>query len=192
MKPSRPLALIVERASFAPPAGAEALALALRDDARELIAAMRLRTGEDSAPHAGKMAAQSGGGLVIIFSDVPAVPPMAVEAAVYALGDCDAAIGPCADGALYMLALRADMDPALVEEIIEIAVLPDALGPLTDLLDDAELQTSVLPPWFRLASAKDLSFAECLARLSLMTEEGEDDFVADRLRVWFEEFAQEA
>lgn len=192
MKPSRPLALIVDRAPFAPPAGAAELAAALREDARELIAAVRLRTGADSPSDAGKLAAQASGGLVIIFADVPAVPPMAIEAAIHALGDCDAALGPCPDGSLYLLALRPDLDPALVEEILEIVFQPGTLGPLTDLLDDAELQATVLPPWFRLASATDLSFAECLARLSLMSEEGEDDFVADRLRVWFEEYAAEA
>jgi len=45
---------------------------------------------------------------------------------------------------------------------------------------------AALPPWFRAANSKDLSFAESLMRLSLMSEEGEQDFMADRLKLWFE------
>ncbi len=190
MSTKRPLALIVERAPYAPPVGARELATALREDARELLTAARLRTGPDAKADAGMLSSQADQGLVLLFSDVPAVPPMAVDAAAAALFECDVALGACPDGSLYLLALRAELDVDLAHEILEIALGSGGLMALTDLLDDAELQAAVLPPWFRLACDKDLSFAECLARLSLMTEEGEDDFVADRLRLWFEQYAQ--
>lgn len=189
---ARVQAVVVERIPFAPPSGASQLALALREDLGEMISALRLRAGPggDDGPALAQAAAR--GPLLLLFSDVPALPPLAVDAAVDALAQVDVALGPCADGSLYMLGLRAGIAPALVQELLGLAPAPDALGAITDLLDDAELQVAVLPPWFRLASAPELSFAECLARLSLMSEEGEDDFVADRLRVWFEQFAPEA
>lgn len=190
MNSPRPLALIVERAPFAPPVGGPQLALALREDLREMVSAMRLRAGPDAPANADALAAQAEQGLVLLFADVAALPPMALEAALEAVNDADLALGPCPDGSLYLLALRPGLEPELARDLLRCALEPGGLTDLTDLCDEADLSAVVLPPWFRLASGNELSFAECLARLSLMTEEGEDDFVADRLRLWFEQHAE--
>lgn len=184
----RALAVILERPPFSPATGAAELAHALREDARELLSALRLRVVPPAGPESLLKAANDQA-VIVLFSDTPAVPPMALEAAMDGLADGEVAVGPCADGSLYLLVLGAGLDPALAAEALALAPLPDALARLTDLCDETETAVTVLPPWFRLAVAADLSFAESLARLSLMSEEGEEDFVADRLRVWFEDHA---
>jgi len=185
---TRARALITLQRHFAPPSGADELAVALLEDLREMLAALRLRVLPDAAPNASTIAAAAGAGpLLALFADVPALPPLAVEAAIDALESADVALGPCADGSLYLLGLRAGLDSGLAGEIAAAALAPGALHALADLCDDAELAVALLPPWFRLASENELSFAESLARLSLMSEEGEEDFVGDRLRLWFEQ-----
>lgn len=187
----RVLAVIVRRPAFAPAAGAEALHLALLEDAREIVSALRLKPLPDCAPEAGKLTqAAAGGSLLVLFADVPAIPPLAVEAALESLEDCDIALGGCADGALYLLALREGLEADLLADLAAAALAPGAIHALADLCDDAGLSVGMLPPWFRLASENELSFAESLARLSLMSEDDEEGFVADRLRVWFEQHAR--
>jgi hypothetical protein len=189
--PTRTHAVIVDRPPFSPADGAESLRAALREDARELVAAMRLRPLPDVAAEPAKLAdAAARGALLVLFADVPATPPLAVEAALDSLAECDLALGPCADGSLYLLALREGIARDVAEQIAAVALAPGAVHGLADLCDDAELSAALLPPWFRLVSENELSFAESLARLSLMSEEGEEGFVADRLRVWFETHAR--
>ncbi|MBE7490371.1 MAG: DUF2064 domain-containing protein [Planctomycetes bacterium] len=190
MNQTRVPAWIVSRPPFAPAAGGAELAGALREDLRELCHALRLRLNPEPADVAA-LGARAGQGLLLLFSDVPAVPPPALEAALDAVAEADLALGPCADGALYLLALRPGLEPDVAAEVLAHAASPDAVARLTDLCDDANLAAVVLPPWFRLARQSDLSFAESLARLSLMTEEGEEGFVADRLRLWFEQHAMD-
>lgn len=186
----RAQAVIVDRAPFLPARGADALAPALKGDLRDVMSALRLRIMPDSPADAARLAATAASAAtVFVFADVPALPPVALEAALEALKEGDVVLGPCNDGGLYLLALDARTQGEVAQEILSCAMAPDALTNLADLLDDAGLSATVIPPWFRLASEKDLSFAESLARLSLLTEEGEDDFVADRLRLWFEEHA---
>ncbi|MBK9974844.1 MAG: hypothetical protein IPP14_08730 [Planctomycetes bacterium] len=184
----RAQATILERTPYAPAVGAAELSAALREDARELLSALRLRIVPACAPE-DLLKAAPDQALILVFSDTPALPPMAIEAAIDGLAEGELAVGPCVDGSLYLLVLGAGLDPSLAAEAMALAPLPDALARLTDLCDETETAVTVLPPWFRLAEAKDLSFAESLARLSLMSEEGEEDFVADRLRVWFEDHA---
>jgi glycosyltransferase A (GT-A) superfamily protein (DUF2064 family) len=189
--PPRLQAVIVDRPGFAPRDGGAALRVALLEDARELVSAMRLRPLPDMPADAARLAdAAAKGALLVLFADVPAIPPLAVEAALDSLGDCDIALGGCADGSLYLLALREGLEADLLAELAAAALAPGAIHALADLCDDAGLSANLLPPWFRVASENELSFAESLARLSLMSEDDEEGFVADRLRVWFEQHAR--
>lgn len=189
-KRTRPAAGLILRTPLAPARGGAALATALLEDARELLSALRLRNLPDLQPEpAAVAAALADGPALLAFADVPAIPPMAIEAATEAIAGADIALGPCTDGGLYLIAARAGLDAGLCAELAECALAPDALTALADLADDAQLAVALLPPWFGLRQESALSFAESLARLSLLSEEGEEDFVADRLRVWFEEHA---
>jgi hypothetical protein len=176
----RTTALVVER----PPALDAALVAALRDDLVEMLQFMRLRVlhfkGE-IPPHEGPMLA--------VFTDIPAVPPECLEGAAEELEEYDVAIGPCADGSLYLLGFGAGLDSALEAELLAAATGPDGLSALAPLLEAADLATVLLPPWFRVAKSGDVSFAESLIRLSLLDEEGDDRFMADRLRLRLEKKA---
>ncbi|MBX3460650.1 MAG: DUF2064 domain-containing protein [Planctomycetes bacterium] len=187
----RPAALIVNREPWTPGQGGAELAAALRDDLSELLGALRLRI-EPAAEDIARVYAREPRPLLIAFSDTPALPALSVEAALDELSECHAVVGPCADGSVYLLGLAPGLDAALVAGLAQAALGPadDALAAVTDLLDDDEHEVALLPPWFRMGSEKDLSFAESVARLSLMSEEGDEDFLADRLRLWLERHAQ--
>jgi glycosyltransferase A (GT-A) superfamily protein (DUF2064 family) len=174
-RPPRPAALVIEREA-AGTVDAE-LRKAVREDLLELLSALKLRVEPE-------FAAQTGAPRLLVFADVPAMPALAVEGALESLRSVDVVIGPCADGSLYLLGLAPGLEQELAAELSQAA--RQGLEAVTSLLEDAELDTVVLPPWFRLAGAADLKFAEWLARLSLLSEEGEEDFIADRLRVWLE------
>ena len=185
---SRPLAVLVPRK---PGVGDDALAQSVSADAAELLGALQMRVQPASTPTSEGLLALLRGEprpVVVAFADVPALPPLSVEGALQDLEDHALAVGPCADGSIYLLAVAEGLDADLLEQLAAAATGdPEAaLAVITDLADEYELPVSMLPPWFRLGSAKDLSFAENVARLSLMSEEGEEDFLADRLRLWFE------
>lgn len=190
---ARARAIIVQRSAWLPPkAGAEFKA-ALFEDLRELVAAMGLSLAGSREGASGAeiraLLESSRDPLLVMFSDVPGLPPLSVEGALDSLREYPCALGPCADGGVYLLGFGPDMPEKLKVALIEAATVSpaDAMAIATDLLTDEETNCSVLPPWFRVAQERDLHFAQNLARLSILSDEGEDDFVCDRLRVWFEQ-----
>lgn len=187
----RPAAIIIPRAPWVPSRGGEELAAALRDDLAELLGALRLRL-DPAAGDIARVYAREPRPLLITFADTPALPALSVEAALDELENCQAVVGPCADGSVYLLGLAPGLDTAIVTELAKAAIGQpgELLSTITDILDDDEHEVALLPPWFRMGCEKDLSFAESVARLSLMSEEGDEDFLADRLRLWLERHAQ--
>lgn len=177
----RPLALIATR-----PVSDAQLATALRDDLTELLQFIRLRVvSHESVDELAKAAAVHDGPCLLTFSDVPGLPADCVEGAIEMLEDVDVVLGPCADGSVYLIAAEG-LDEAGINALIDAALSPDGLARCIPLLEQAGLETATMPPWFRISGEKDVSFADSLARLSLMSEQGENDFIADRLRVWLE------
>jgi glycosyltransferase A (GT-A) superfamily protein (DUF2064 family) len=182
MAESRPLAFVASR-----PVLDGALAAALRDDLVEVLQLLRLRLDRsDSAAQIAKAVAAHDAPSLVAFSDVPGLPPDCAEGALELAEEADVVIGPCADGGVYLLAFADGLEAAEIQSLIEAAMLADGLARVAGLLADSGLSVTTLPPWFRAVSDKDLSFAESLMRLSLMGEETESDFRADRLRLWFE------
>jgi glycosyltransferase A (GT-A) superfamily protein (DUF2064 family) len=178
----RPLALVAAR-----PVTDAALDTALREDLLEVLQLLRLRAHSADTPAAiAKVVSTHVAPSLVAFSDVPGLPPDCAEGALELTDDADVVVGPCADGSIYLLAFAEELDPATIQQLIEAALQPDGLARCVALLDDSELSVATLPPWFRAANPKDLSFAESLMRLSLMGEESETDFMADRLRLWLE------
>ncbi|MCC6466364.1 MAG: hypothetical protein IT463_13575 [Planctomycetes bacterium] len=186
---SRPQAVVVERPCWQPAEGGAELGRALREDLRELLGSLPvLLEGaqvKDGAALASLLA-RAQAPLLAVFEDVAGLPLLCAEGALDSLRELPVVVGPCADGSLYALGVAQGLEPALVAELCDAACGAGALGAVTDLLADAELECTVLPPWFRVAGEGDLLFAENLARLSLLSEGGEEDFIADRLRVWLE------
>jgi len=175
---ARPSAIVVERTPFAPPQGAPELARALNDDIVETLGAMPVRVRTEPI---AEVYANADAPLIVTFSDVPALPWLSVEGALEELDEIDVVIGPVADGSLYLVGLQPGLPGAVLQAL-------GSLEALTDVLAEHEIACTVLPPWFRVATAADLTFAENLARLSLLGDHGADDFLADRLRIWFEKF----
>ncbi len=192
----RPLAVILPRAAWVPEQGGDELAAAIREDLVELLGALRLRVEHPAAAQpvsVSQTLTQSDRPVVLAFTDVPALPALSVEGALEDLDENALVVGPCADGSIYLLAVAPGIEPEPLKALAEaVCAAPgEMLEAITDIADEFELPTAMLPPWFRMGGNKDLSFAESVARLSLMSEEGEDDFLADRLRLWFERHAQE-
>lgn len=184
--PTRPQALVVIRPPWAPE-GDGAIAQALREDLLEVMQLLQLKVHEPRDPATGlKSIADSKGPSIITFTDIPALPPDVVDGALEDLEDFDVAIGPTPDDNAYLIAINPGLDAALVEALMKAALNPDCLPAITGLLEEAELEVAVLPPWFRVGNSNQLSFAESLARLSLLSDDGAEAFVADRLRIWFE------
>lgn len=181
---TRPLALVFNRAPWAPD---DKLANVLREDLTELLQFVKLRVQEarDSATAAQAVANHTAPALVC-FSDVPGLPPDCIEGAVEMLEEYDIVLGPTADSGVYLLALSETLDPDTIESLINAAAGAEGLVGCIALCEEAQLTAGALPPWFRIGNAKDLSFAENLTRLSLLSEDGDMDFFADRLRLWFE------
>ncbi len=194
-QPARPRALIIPRPPWQPPQGAAELATALRQDLAEMIGALGLRVERNTqaAPQglAGLLESSSEE-VVVVFDDVPAMPPLAVEGALDELEAHDAVIGPCADGSLYIAAFAPGLDASTAADLARALYGPaeKSLAAVAEVLGAEGLATAVLPPWFRVGAESGLSFAQQLARLSLLSEAGEEDFLADRLRHWFETYAQ--
>jgi hypothetical protein len=179
-----------------PEQGGDELATAVREDLVELLGALRLRVEHPAAAQpvaVSQTLSQSDRPVVLAFTDVPALPTLSVEGALEDLDENALVVGPCADGSVYLLAVAPGIEPEPLGALAEaVCGLPgEMLASITDIADEFELPAAMLPPWFRMGGNKDLSFAESVARLSLMSEEGEDDFLADRLRLWFERYAQE-
>ncbi|CAG1773175.1 hypothetical protein BAC2_03679 [uncultured bacterium] len=190
---ARARAIIVQRAGWQPTVRGAEFKSALFDDLRELVSAMGLAL---AGPREGASGTEiralletSRDTTLVLFSDIPGLPPLSVEGALDSLREYPCALGPCADGGIYLLAFSPEMNEKVKVALVEAAsVSPsDAMNIVTDLLTDEEINCGVLPPWFRVANERDFQFADNLARLSLLSEEGEDDFVCDRLRVWFEQ-----
>jgi hypothetical protein len=182
----RPQAVLLIRPPWAPE-GDGAIAQALREDLLEVVQLLRLKLHEPRDPASAlKSIADNKGPTVVTFTDVPALPPDCVDGALEDLQEFDVAVGPCPDGSVYLLAFRPGLETPLLESALAHAQQPDGLGPLTDLLEESGLEVAVLPPWFRVGNSNQLSFAESLARLSLCSEDGDAQFMADRLRLWFE------
>lgn len=194
----RAKALLVQRAPWQPASAGAEFATALAEDLRELISALGLSLlgspGGVSGPQIRAVVESTRDPLLVFFSDVPALPPLSVEGALDSLKDYGAVLGPCADGSLYLLGLGPELDEKLKVALLEAALVSpgEALSVATDLLCDDEAGCGVLPPWFRIARDTDLRFAENLVRLSLLSDEGDDDVVCDRLRLWFEQTEADA
>lgn len=181
----RPLALIAAR-----PVSDAALDAALRDDLHELLQFLRMRIESPAGTAAlAKAAASHRGPVLLAFSDVAGLPADCVEGALELLEELDVVVGPCPDGSVYLLGLAEGLEQPLIERLIEAALQTEGLSACAGLLEESGLEAGALPPWFRLGSEKELSFAHSLMRLSLLSEEGESDFIADRLRIWFEKRA---
>ena len=190
---ARARAIIVQRQGWLPASRGTEFKGALFEDLRELVSAMGLALAGPKEGASGTdvraLLEASRDTTLVLFSDVPGLPPLSVEGALDSLREYPCALGPCADGGIYMLAFSPDMNEKLKVALVEAAsVSPaDAMNIATDLLTDEETNCGVLPPWFRVAAERDFQFADNLARLSILSEEGEDDFVCDRLRLWFEQ-----
>ena len=181
---SRPQALLLTRK---PGVDDDKLAAALHEDMAELLQFVRLRVQQCADPAAAaKAAASHDAPSLICFSDVAGLPPDCIEGALELLEEIDVAIGPATDGGVYLLGIREELDPQAAESLLNAAAGADGLAACTGLCERLGLQARALPPWFRIGNAKDLSFAENLTRLSLLSEDGDMDFFADRLRMWFE------
>ena len=180
-KSPRPLALIASR-----PVADAKLATALREDLHELLQFLKMRVvTNDSVDALAKLAAEHDGPCVITFSDITGMPADCIEGALGMLEAVDVAVGPCADGSVYLISAEG-LDQPVFKALIEAALAPDGLERCILLLDKIGLESAAMPPWFRIAGDKDLAFASNLARLSSMSEDGDTDFIADRLRIWFE------
>ena len=183
---TRPQALVVIRPPWAPE-GDGAIAQALREDLLEVMQLLQLKVHEPRDPAAGlKSITECKGPSIITFTDIPALPPDVVDGALQDLEEFDIALGPTPDDNVYLLALNPGVEASLVEALMQEALNPDCLPAITSLLEEAGLEVAVLPPWFRVGNSIQLSFAQSLARLSLLSDDGDEAFVADRLRIWFE------
>jgi len=188
----RARAVIVQRNPWLPPHASEEFKGALLEDMRELVQAMGLvlvgPPAGATGPDLRALVEASREPVLVLFSDVAALPPLSVEGALDSLQEYSGVIGPCTDGSLYLLGFSPGMDQKLKVALLEAATVSpaEALDIATDLLCDDEVDCSTLPPWFRVASERSLRFTENLIRLSLLSDEGEDDIVCDRLRLWFE------
>ena len=182
----RPQCVTLNRAPWMPE-GDDSLAQRLTEDLLEILQLLRLRVHDPCEPQvAKKLVAEADAPSVITFTDIPGLPPDCVDGALEDLEDFAVAIGPTPDNSLYLVAFNPGLPDALVGDILTEAVKPDCLPAITSLLEAAELEVAVLPPWFRVGNSNQLSFAESLARLSLLSEDGDEQFNADRLRIWFE------
>ncbi|MDC1142472.1 hypothetical protein OAU50_05230 [Planctomycetota bacterium] len=191
----RTTAIMLAGDPYQTPTQSTAFVTALHDDLHELLGAAKLRLPTASTPENAKAISEAissaEGNILLTWCDTAALPIHAVAGALDALKSMTAVVGACASGDLYLLGLEGPIEPELADEFAKVLTEPNPLEGITDLLDELETETAVLPPWFRVKNAEQLAFAENLARLSLLSEDGEDDFIADRLRVWFEENADE-
>lgn len=185
----RPMALVLERAPWTPD---HKLAAALREDLTELLQFVRLRVmPSPNAESAARSAVANDAPALVCFTDVPGLPPDCIDGAIEMLEDLDVVIGPGADGSVYLLGIAVEMDLEVVTSLIKSAATTNGLAACIALCEQGKLVAGALPPWFRVGNEKDLSFAENLARLSLLGEDGDMDFFADRLRLWFENRSEE-
>ncbi len=155
---------------------------AVREDLMEVLQFLRLRTGAAQGPEDAAKLAETDAPTLVTFDDVPALPMAAVEGAIEGLEEAPVVIGPCADGTVYLLGLGEGLPADVSRDLI--AAASRSLEELVGALEAAGLEGVALPPWFRLRSGKDLSFARSLARLSNLSDEGDLDFLADRLKLW--------
>lgn len=189
---ARARALIVERNSWLPSRAGDELRQSLLEDLRELVSALGLaadgpKTGA-RGPEIRALLEAAGGTHLVLFSDVAALPPLSVEGALDSLRQYPCVLGPCADGGLYLLGFGPEMPERARVALVEAATVSpnEAMNIAADVLCDDEINCGLLPPWFRIADERGLRFAQSLARLSILSDEGEEDFVCDRLRLWFE------
>ncbi|MCC6573935.1 MAG: DUF2064 domain-containing protein [Planctomycetes bacterium] len=183
---------MVRRRCFTPASGAEQLEQALIEDCREVLHAAGLPLGSQQPLQAADLrgSVQPNEAAVVVFTDVPGLPLPAMESLPQILREADVVLGPCADGGIYLLAWSASVDRALTEGMCNALASTEPLAALTDLLTDAEAEVELLPSWFRLSNERDFNVIDCVARLSVLSEDGEDDFSAERLRQWFEKFTE--
>jgi glycosyltransferase A (GT-A) superfamily protein (DUF2064 family) len=172
-----------------PEQGGAELAAALHDDLAELLGSLRLRV--ETVPDSSAVLSlymRERRPLILTFADVPALPPLGVEGALEELEYSPTVVGPCADGSVYLFGLADGLPADQAKPLLEAAcgAADQATRSILQALEASGLAAVTLPPWFRIGDSKDLSFAQSLSRLSLLSEEGEDDFLADRLRYWFE------
>lgn len=175
-----------------PAHGAGDLARALVEDSRELFAAAGLPlAAEVLEPIALSSTLKAGEAAVITFTDVPALPLPVLESLPDVLREADVALGPCGGGSIYLLALAAGVDGALVAELCRVlsSGAENMLSTLTEVLTDAQAEVELLPVWLRLSTARDFDVVDNMARLSVLREDGEEDFAAERLRQWLETHA---
>ena len=92
---------------------------------------------------------------VLMGSDSPTLPGEFIEHAFEALRETDCVLGPAADGGYYLIGLRASR-PALFEgvEWSSSAVLRQTL----QRLQEQRLTLHLLPVWYDIDTAEDLSF----------------------------------
>jgi glycosyltransferase A (GT-A) superfamily protein (DUF2064 family) len=177
--------VVVDRTPFTPPVGGAELARALSEDLHEALGAMPLRLSREPL---ATLLSDSDQPVVITFADVPALPWQGVDAALEELEYNDVVVGPSADGSLYLLAVR----PGVAPEVVSALDKPGAeLAALTEVMERLDLPCTVLPPWFRVGSANALEFARNLLQLSLRDEQADQDYAADRLRIWLERYGDQ-
>lgn len=193
---TRTQAIVLAGKPYTEHAQSKQLGEALHEDLNELLGAVKLRAPAGNKPLATSVQLESAltsadSDVIVVWADTAAMPLHAVAGALDALSEAGAVVGPCASGDVYLLGFAGPINKELAADIASVLFDASPLEALTDLLDELEIETAVLPPWFKINSPEQLFFAENLARLSLLSEDGEDDFIADRLRVWFEENAED-
>jgi glycosyltransferase A (GT-A) superfamily protein (DUF2064 family) len=176
--------VVLDRPPFSPPVGGAELARALSEDLHEALGALPLRISREPL---ADLLGSTDQPVVITFSDVPALPWQGVDAALEELEYGDVVVGPAADGSIYLLAVRPGVAP---EVTAALANAGQELAALVEALDGLDMPCTVLPPWFRIGSEQALAFARSLVQLSLRDEHADQDYAADRLRIWLERYGE--
>ena len=95
--------------------------------------------------------------VVIIGSDVPTLPEAVLNAAFDDLHEVDVAIGPTVDGGYYLIGLRAEARAkahVLFERIGWSQ--PDVFRSTLNRIENAGLESRVLPGWYDVDTIQDL------------------------------------
>ena len=99
---------------------------------------------------------ESAGPVVLLGADSPTLPTTTLESAVASLEDRDAAIGPCADGGYYLLALRRET-PELFKGIDWGSA--DVCRQTLAAARSAGIDVHQLPTWYDLDRFDDVARA---------------------------------
>ena len=95
--------------------------------------------------------------VVIIGSDIPTLPEAVLNAAFDDLHEVDVAIGPTVDGGYYLIGMRAEARAkahVLFERIVWSQ--PDVFRSTLNRIENAGLESRVLPGWYDVDTIDDL------------------------------------